>query len=584
MATHAESRLAPPRPPQLPERYQPIRRIAAGGSATVWCVEDNLLGRRVAVKLLADPYASDPTAVRRFKREARAAARLSGHPHVITIFDVSETEPDELGHVRPFIVMEHLSGGTVADALRVGEASLDDAVRWLHEAASALDYAHVRGVLHRDIKPANLLLNPRRALHVADFGIAQMGTEDTMTSPGHVLGTAGYLAPERALGRPATVATDLYALAVAAFELLTGERPFNATSYIAQARQHLEAPPPRASEHNPQLPGAIDAVLARGMAKVPEQRWPSAETFAVAVERALAPTLSPAAGRVAAMTRAQRVVETRRAAASGVALAPAAAGHPVAPARRTSRSRQRRPWGTRPRLGRPVVLGAVAAALVAIAVVAFAWAGNGGTRSPLRRSQASAHAATPASARPAVHLSAAAKAKPASRTPPTQAAAAAAPAASPAATPVSTAGTLEAQGHALLNGGSYSAAISLLRRAMANAAPSSLTYAYAMYDLGQALTMAGNPTAGAAVLQQRLQIPNQTDVVRRALKRAQEAAAARTPAPRGGAPAAPAPGETPVHGAGRAKAGRHHGPYALPPGTPSGPPPMVPGAPDPSAD
>src|SRR5947209_10944710 len=105
MATHAEPRLAPPRPPQLPERYRPLRRIAAGGSATVWCVEDNLLGRRVAVKLLADPYASDPTAVRRFKREARAAARLSGHPHVITIFDVSETEPDGLGHVRPFIVM-----------------------------------------------------------------------------------------------------------------------------------------------------------------------------------------------------------------------------------------------------------------------------------------------------------------------------------------------------------------------------------------------------------------------------------------------------------------------------------------------
>ena len=124
--------------------------------------------------------------------------------------------------------MEYLAGGTLADALRSGEIWPGEAVRWLREAASALDYAHRSGVIHRDIKPANFLLDGDRVLRVADFGIARPGTEDTITSTGQMLGTASYLAPERALGRPATDASDRYALAVAAFELLVGERPFTA--------------------------------------------------------------------------------------------------------------------------------------------------------------------------------------------------------------------------------------------------------------------------------------------------------------------------------------------------------------------
>ena len=123
---------------------------------------------------------------------------------------------------RAFIVMEYLAGGTVADALRVDSVRRVHAVKWLQEAASALDYAHSRGVLHRDIKPANLLLDRDRTLHVADFGIARLGTEDTITGTGQVLGTASYLAPERALGRAATEASDRYSLAVVAFELLVG--------------------------------------------------------------------------------------------------------------------------------------------------------------------------------------------------------------------------------------------------------------------------------------------------------------------------------------------------------------------------
>jgi serine/threonine-protein kinase len=255
--------------------------------ASVWCARDGALGRNVAIKLLAERFADDQDATERFMREARAAARLSGHPNVVMIYDVAETAPTGHEPPRAFIVMEYLAGGTVADALRVDSVRRVHASKWLHEAASALDYAHSRGVLHRDIKPANLLLDGDRVLHVADFGIARLGTEDTITGTGQVLGTASYLAPERALGRPATDASDRYSLAVAAYELLVGERPFTAQHFAAQARKHIEDQPPPASSRNRALPPAVDAVLARGMAKRPEQRWPSAQDFAQALESAL---------------------------------------------------------------------------------------------------------------------------------------------------------------------------------------------------------------------------------------------------------------------------------------------------------
>ena len=181
----------------LPDRYAALRHIASGGMASVWCARDRALNRNVAIKLLAERFADDEDANERFLREARAAARLSGHPNVVMIYDVGATDADG----RAFIVMEFLAGGTVADAIRVDSVRRVHAVKWLQEAASALDFAHSRGVLHRDIKPANLLLDRDRTLHVADFGIARLGAEDTITGTGQVLGTASYLAPERAIGR-----------------------------------------------------------------------------------------------------------------------------------------------------------------------------------------------------------------------------------------------------------------------------------------------------------------------------------------------------------------------------------------------
>ncbi|MGH2890886.1 MAG: protein kinase domain-containing protein, partial [Solirubrobacteraceae bacterium] len=297
--------------PALPERYRVRRHLASGGMASVWCVDDLLLGRAAAVKVLSERFAHDEIAVRRFKREARAAARVSTHPHVVTIYDVGDIEPDERGAVaeRAFIVMQYLAGGTVADAIRVGAVRRQESVRWMREAAAALDHAHERGIVHRDIKPGNFLLNRSRVLHVADFGIARLVSEDTITTAGELFGTAAYLSPEQALGREATGASDRYALAVATFELLAGRRPFTAEHFAAQARQHIEQAPPRASELDRTLPPSVDEVLIRGMAKQPDERYQTAGDFIRELEKALAGGIAlapdrrrepPRAGAVAA--------------------------------------------------------------------------------------------------------------------------------------------------------------------------------------------------------------------------------------------------------------------------------------------
>jgi eukaryotic-like serine/threonine-protein kinase len=498
----------------LPERYEPIRRVANGGMAWVWCAHDRTLDRRVAIKLLAEPYAHDEVAARRFKREARTAARLSGHPNVVTTYDVGQAEPSDGSPVgRPFIVMEYLAGGTVADALRLGTVEQATALRWLHQAAAALDYAHARDVIHRDVKLSNFLLDRDKVLHVADFGIAQLGTEDTLTVAGQVLGTAGYLAPERALGHPATAASDRYALAVAAFELLVGERPFTAQNFTVQARQHVEDPPPRASRRNPALPPALDPVLARGIAKHPEERYATARELVAAIEQALS---KAHAGRALPVPPA------------GFARGLTVAGS-----------------GARRRI-------AAVAALAAVALgVGIAAGANTGSPGPLRTA-AGTHALSHSHRAQRTTQSAAANAP--TVTTHTTTHAAAKPATTPSQPPSPNA--LEAQGHQLMAGGDYGAAIPVLRQAVASAAPSSLIYAYALYDLGHSLRLAGDPRAAVTVLYQRLHIPNQTDVVRselalalRALGQHASGGAATAPAQQqghgdhGGGPPAPATGQ-----------------------------------------
>ncbi|HEX8976769.1 MAG TPA: serine/threonine-protein kinase, partial [Solirubrobacteraceae bacterium] len=320
MSTGARTSAQPAFGLRLPDRYRVKRHIATGGMASVWCAEDRVLGRSVAIKVLSDRFAHDDDAVRRFMREARAAARVSNHPHVVTIYDVGDIEPEDGGaSPRAFIVMEYLAGGTVADALRTRAVTPEEARRWMGEAASALDHAHERGIVHRDIKPANFLLDRHRSLHVADFGIAHLQSEDTITSTGQLFGTAAYLAPEQALGKEATGASDRYALAVAAFELLTGGRPFTATHFAAQARQHIEDEPPPASEREPSLPPAVDAVLARGMAKDPEARYPTAQAFTDDLDRVLASPPTASTQPLTARTEPIRPGARRRGGAAAMA-------------------------------------------------------------------------------------------------------------------------------------------------------------------------------------------------------------------------------------------------------------------------
>ncbi|MFL5926339.1 MAG: serine/threonine-protein kinase, partial [Gaiellaceae bacterium] len=301
----------------LPPRYGHVRPLAHGGMGEIYVATDSLLGRDVAVKVLADRYARDAQLRQRFKREALAAARLSGNDHIVTIFDVGEHDD------RPFIVMEYLAGGSLERRVHGRKpCEAGQVLDWLEQAASALDAAHAAGIVHRDVKPGNLLLDERDHVKVADFGVASAAGLDSFTQTGTILGTAGYLSPEQARGDRATAASDRYALAVVAWELLTGRRPFERESAPAEAAAHVNAPVPSAYQANPDVPRSCDPVFARALAKSPAHRFPSASEFVselrsafhdaagdtVWLEPRLHPAPTPVATRAAATTRRRRSV------------------------------------------------------------------------------------------------------------------------------------------------------------------------------------------------------------------------------------------------------------------------------------
>jgi eukaryotic-like serine/threonine-protein kinase len=259
----------------LPPRYLRPTRIGYGGMGEIFRAEDEVLGRTVAIKLLSEQYARDESLRARFTREALAAARLSSEPGTVTIFDVGEWEG------RPFIVMEYLAGGSLENRLREsGPPPVEKALAWLDQAAGALDSAHQRGVVHRDVKPGNLLLDSGGDLRVADFGIASAAGLHSLTLTGTVLGTAGYLSPEQARGERATPASDRYSLAIVAYELLAGRRPFESESPTAEATAHVQA-------EVPSISAQLDPVFRRALAKDPRARFETSSDFVAALREAL---------------------------------------------------------------------------------------------------------------------------------------------------------------------------------------------------------------------------------------------------------------------------------------------------------
>jgi serine/threonine-protein kinase len=267
-------------PTEIAGRYRLEGRLGFGGMSTVHLALDLRLERRVAVKLLAEHLADDPTFVSRFQREAQAAARLV-HPNIVQIFDSGFDE----GTGRHFIVMEYIEGQSCAEILRDdGWVEVEEAVSIIEQACEGLDYAHRHGVVHRDVKPGNLLRSREGVVKLADFGIAKATEQSSITQVGSVLGTAAYLAPEQARGEEAGPRADLYALGVVAYQLISGRLPYEAASLTELAlKQQREAPATLDTLVAAVCPELADAV-ALALALDPQARYATAHDMGRAID------------------------------------------------------------------------------------------------------------------------------------------------------------------------------------------------------------------------------------------------------------------------------------------------------------
>jgi eukaryotic-like serine/threonine-protein kinase len=269
----------------LDGRYQLGSLLGVGGMARVYLATDRVLERQVAVKVLSPSDAQDPLFVERFRREARAAARLS-HPNIVAVFD-SGSDADQ-----PYLVMEYVPGQSLAQLLaRQGRLAPRRAVELAIQVSAALAAAHAQGLVHRDIKPANVLVGPDGQVKVADFGIVKASAATTLTGTGTLLGTAAYLSPEQAQGHTVDARSDLYGLGCVLYELLCGSPPFGSgadRSLVAVATRHVREPPEPPSLRNPQVDPALDAVVLTALAKDPAQRYQSATDMQEALQGVLA--------------------------------------------------------------------------------------------------------------------------------------------------------------------------------------------------------------------------------------------------------------------------------------------------------
>ena len=290
--------------------------------ADVFLAHDNVLDRKVALKVMSGRYSSDDEFVERFRREAQSAAALA-HPNIVSIYDRGESEDGTY-----YIAMEYLSGGTLKDRIvKRGAIPAKTAAAVAAQIAEALKVAHDRDVVHRDIKPHNILITEGGDIKVTDFGIARAASSSTMTKTGAVMGTAHYISPEQAMGESVGSASDLYSLGVLLYEMLTGKLPYDADTPIGIAMKHVNGQlrPPR--EVNSNVPAGMNAIVVKLLQKDPENRYASDQEFIDDLERASRGESPAGAATTQVMNRAGRTDGTQ--------------GMPPVPPRQTERKKRR---------------------------------------------------------------------------------------------------------------------------------------------------------------------------------------------------------------------------------------------------
>jgi eukaryotic-like serine/threonine-protein kinase len=449
----------------LKGRYRLERMLGRGGMAAVWLGQDEVLERPVAVKVLSDTIAGDPGFVARFRREAQVAARLS-HPNLVGVYDFSEEGE------RPYLVMQFVPGENLAAHLERGaEVNCEQLARELLEAVG---HIHAAGIIHRDIKPGNIVVEPGGTARLIDFGIAQPRDATAMTKTGLILGTERFAAPEVMEGHAATEQSDLYSCGV-----------------VLRA---CEGPHSR----------VLEEVIEWLTADDPDERPSSARQALARLERGEPALEQPTQAFTPEPTRSEPPTPP-----------------PAAPVRSTS---HRGRWGA---------VAALLAIVAALAVVALVALGGDDEKQPQRRSQQQAQAGGGASDQKASQkqeapAEASAKPEETAETPEESAEGEAAAATTPAPDEADPAGgsALNEQGYELIQAGEYDAAVPVLEEAVASFPEGSedLAYAYALFNLGNALRLSGRPEEAIPVLERRLEIPNQTGTVEEELEAARDEA------------------------------------------------------------
>jgi phosphate/phosphite/phosphonate ABC transporter binding protein len=356
-------------------KYEIQAELGRGGMGAVYRGYDEMLDRSVAVKVLAPHLVWEKEFVERFVREARAAAKLK-HPNIVTIHDVGQ----EGGWY--YFVMEYLKGRTLTDLIQErGSMGVEETLRVLRPLADALDYAHHRGLVHRDVKPGNVIVDPAGTVTLTDFGIVRAAQETRLTATGTIVGTPEYMSPEQAKGLAVGAHSDQYSLSVVAYEMLSGQVPFEAESTLALLHKIAYDPPPPLHQARPDLPVGVENVLVKGLAKEPGDRYATVSAFVDAMEQASArvevgeavagpKVVAPSAGGPTRLVEPQEIAAARAAPPPAQPAAPAVASAPP-------QALAVRPATVRRRV--PVWAWALVALVVVVGIVGLAIGGPGFT-------------------------------------------------------------------------------------------------------------------------------------------------------------------------------------------------------------